>query len=47
MSRGVYNTMKYNTITIQLNLSPTATLRKEKGGHCRELEKRVNLWTVR
>ena len=32
---------------IQLNLSKTATLGTEKGGHCREVETRVNGWTVR
>ena len=32
---------------IQLNLSTTATLRIEESGHCREVETKVNVWTVR
>ena len=30
-----------------MNLSPTATLGTEESGHCRDVETRVNLWTVR
>ena len=32
---------------LQLNLSATTTLGTEESGHCREVEKRVNVWTVR
>ena len=32
---------------IQLNLSTMVTLGTEKNGHCREVETRVNVWTVR
>ena len=32
---------------VQLNLSTTVTLGTEKSGHCREVETRVNVWTVR
>ena len=32
---------------VQLNLSATAILGKEESGHCREVEMRVNVWTVR
>ena len=31
---------------VQLNLSTTATLGTEESGHCREVETRVNIWTV-
>jgi len=30
-----------------MKLSTTATLGKEESGHCREVETRVNVWTVR
>ena len=36
-----------NNKKIQLNLSTTATLGTEETGHCREVETRVNVWTVR
>ena len=32
---------------VQLNLSTTATLGTEESGHCREVERKVNVWTVR
>jgi len=32
---------------IQLNLSTTATLGTEESGICKEVETRVNVWTVR
>ena len=32
---------------VQLNLSTRVTLGTEKSGHCREVETRVNVWTVR
>ena len=32
---------------IQLNLSTTATLGREESGNCREIETRVNEWTIR
>ena len=32
---------------VQLNLSTTATLGTEESGHCREVETRMNIWTVR
>jgi len=32
---------------VQLNLSAMATLGREESGHCREVEMRVNVWTVR
>ena len=32
---------------VLLNLSTTLTLGTEKSGHCREIETRVNVWTVR
>ena len=31
---------------IQFDLSTRATLGTEEGGHCREVETRVNVWTV-
>lgn len=31
---------------VQLNLSTTATLETEENGVCREVETRVNVWTV-
>ena len=31
---------------LQFNLSTTAILGSEKSGHCREVETRVNVWTV-
>ena len=31
---------------VQLNLSTTATLGTEENGLCREVETRVNVWTV-
>ena len=33
--------------TLDLNLSTTATLETEVSGHCREVETRLNVWTVR
>ena len=35
------------TLHRQLNLSTTATLGTEGSVHCREVETRVNVWTVR
>ena len=32
---------------VRLNLTTTVTLGTEKSGHCREVETRVNVWTVR
>ena len=32
---------------VQLKLSTIATLGTEGGGRCREVETRVNVWTVR
>ena len=39
--------MGKRTLHIQLNLSSTATLGTEESVHCREVETRVNVWTVR
>ena len=33
-------------VKLQLNISTTATLGREESGRCREVETRVNVWTV-
>ena len=35
------------TLELQLYLFPEATLGTEESGHCREVEAKVNVWTVR
>ena len=39
--------MCHCTLHVQLNLSTTATLRTEERGRCKEVQTRVNVWTVR